>query len=105
MNEKLEILQRQLSSWRELYVNGDLVYEGEDGDNLNWNRVLRCFLQWLGERFCTVEVRVFYIDYDYDEKSGKEYTPPLHSIDGKNYWNDWLDAEDYNLYKGDDKKW
>jgi hypothetical protein len=104
MNEKLEVLQRQLSSWKEIYINGDLIYEGEDGDNLNWNHPLREFLVWLKEKFCTVEIRVFYIDYEYDENSGKEYTPPLHSIDGKNYWNDWWNAEDYNPGKVETKK-
>jgi hypothetical protein len=80
------------SEWHEIYINGDLVFEGEipkQGLDFAINKLL----EWLhGKTELDVETRKFIVDYSPDEH--KEYSPPLHSITGETYWEDWEKAKE-----------
>lgn len=87
---KIQILDRYVKAddWHEIYVNGELLYEGE----IEAVKLLDVFLKWLGDREgVEVETRFYEPPYEYDGIG--DYEPPLHSMDGKNYWSDWEKAD------------
>lgn len=80
---KIQILVRfePLSDWYEIYVNGKFVYDGE-------RPLDTTILKWLTENTeVEIEIRYFTI-----ESNKEDYSPPLRSIDGENYWSDWEEA-------------
>lgn len=92
---KLQVLDRieQYSDWHEIYINGDLVFEGEASER-DLKLTVETVLGYLADKVeVDVEIRKFYIDYSPDEN--EEYSPPLHSMTGETYWEDWERAEKY----------
>jgi hypothetical protein len=86
---KIQILDRYIleDDWHEIYANGELIFEGE----VHAVKLLDVFLKWLGDKEdVEVEVRFYEPEYEYDGTG--EYEPPLHSINGKDYWSDWEKA-------------
>ncbi len=86
---KIQILDRYVKAddWHEIYVNGELLFEGE----LDTFFLLRRFLEWLAEKEgVEIELRHYEPPYEYDGVG--DYEPPLHSMNGENYWGDWEKA-------------
>lgn len=92
MVERIEILQRTVDDWKELYINGELRYEGDEFDIVENDEAL-AIIKWLDGKLCHVEVRIYAPNFKYDEKTNKEYDAPLNVITNKNYWEDWDKAE------------
>jgi len=86
---KIQILDRYVKAddWHEIYANGELLYEGE----IEAIHLLDVFLRWLGGRE-GVEVEIRFYEPPYEYNGVGDYEPPLHSMDGENYWNDWEKA-------------
>lgn len=84
---KIQILVRfePLSDWYEIYINEKFVYDGE-------HPLDTTILSWLAEN-TDIEIEIRYFTIDPEELVGAlpagSYAPPLHSLDGNNYWHDW----------------
>lgn len=88
---KIQILDRYVKAddWHEVYINGELLFEGE----LNELTLIEMFIVWLSmQEDFEVEMRYYEPEYEYDGVG--DYEPPLHSMDGENYWSDWEIAND-----------
>ena len=86
---KIQVLDRICSDWHELYVNGEIIYEGEHPTLPGG--VLNSFLLWLGEQEdINLEFRVYHVHYEHN-KDG-EYEPPLRIMTGMEYWEDYEKA-------------
>lgn len=94
MNERLRILVRYVDDWAEIYLEGELTYEGSSSNMEFGIKMLRSLTGWLNEAHdWDIEYRVFKSDYEFNEEVDKNYNPPLFTITGEKYWSDWDRAE------------
>ncbi len=87
---KIQILDRYepTSEWHEIYVNGWLLFEGEQPPEPQF----QIFVAWLkGQTEMDVEVRAFTVEYE--QKDGEDYMPPVRAMTDEIYWSDWEKAE------------
>jgi hypothetical protein len=91
MIEKIKILERILEDWLEVYINGTLIYDGDDKDILH-NKLALAIIKWFDSNVQSIEIRKFVSDFKYDEKD-EEYNAPSYVMTGKDYWEDWEKAE------------
>ena len=91
---KIQILDRYVKAddWHEIYVNGEILFEGE----LDAITLVQKLLNWLAEKE-GVEIETRFITPAYEYDGVGDYEPPLHSMTGENYWSDWEKASD-NLF-------
>ena len=86
---KIQILDRYIKAddWHEIYINGELLFEGE----LDKLTLMEMFIGWLStQEGFEVEMRCYEPLYEYDGVG--DYEPPLHSMTGEDYWSDWEKA-------------
>lgn len=88
---KIQILNRYEtgSDWHEIYANGELLYEGE----LTITNLLQAFLEWLATKN-DVEIEMRFKTFTYETPENGEYAPPLHSMTGELYWDEWETADE-----------
>jgi hypothetical protein len=79
----IKILERDADDWHELYVNGNLVYEGHEGSNDFFLAFVRAF-DGIGN-IVDFEFRKIMLDLD----GATENTAPLHCFTDQTYWHDW----------------
>jgi hypothetical protein len=91
MIEEIKILERIVGDWLEIYINGKLVYEGDDKDIFH-NKLAFAIIKWFDSNINSIKIRKFVSDFEYDEKA-EEYNAPLYVMTGKDYWEDWDKAE------------
>lgn len=84
---KIQVLNRYepLSDWQEVYINGELIYDGE----AMFEQPAKLLLEWFAKQDdMDVEIR----SYTISTEITNTYDPPLYSMTGKNYWSDWEKA-------------
>ena len=101
----MKILVRLVDDWMEVYIDGKFIMDASD---LYFDFFIKTFLINMRDRLSDIDVRVYRLKYldmltgmeDYMEKylnddtdiDLKDYNPPVHTIQGHFYWDDWNSA-------------
>lgn len=83
---RIQILDRYepKSNWHEVYINGEILFEGELGVPIQF----QALVDWLSRQpEIEIEIRAFTVEYA--QKGEAEYMPPLRAMTGDLYWSDW----------------